>query len=733
MKHFFRTILLSALAASAAACDEDPTGTSQPAQVAVSGGGGQTAPAGSILAQPVAVTVTDEDGDPVPGVEVRFTVVSGGGSVAPAVDSTDAQGVASAQWRIGTVAADSQVVRVDVLRPGAQTVAATTTVRATAAPTSDRGMTRVSGNGQTGATGTRLADSLVVRVLDHHGNPVPGVPVNWTVQQFGGTVSAPATQTRADGTARVAWTLGPVSGVFVVQATSPGLAPVDFGATATSPGITITVTQPSGSRTWGDSLPVRATAQASTPIVRMTARVEGREANLSAGQGFLNLAGLAEGQKTLLVFAVTSAGDSAATAVPFIYNRAPQLTVVGPGAGSVIRTGAARIDADCTDPSGCTRVAVYSGDAPDNQTHPDRLLAEGTTSFHGDVPLAAFNGQRMVLLVEATDALGGRSVAVLGPLFVESTPTWSEVASGGIRALDTDGTRILYADSAAGGPMRVMVRALSGGTPTELLEVPAGQGLPIEGRLFPGGAIFATRDGVYERRGSATTLLATNPYSAATSLEVEGSWAVWQVGNDVYRRDLAAGTTVFVAAGSTGGSDVASNGDVAHTGAGGFVYRWRDGVSTPVSGGHQGYAPRIDPTQVIFSTPQGSIYLWRGGTPLLLATLSPPQQPPHFYEVNGGWAAFVKADAGGIGHVFSVAPDGTQRQVSSGAASRIVTVGPAGEVVFARRAGNVWRRYLALPPYTAQPLDVGGELGEMRFEGTELYAVVGRSVFRVNY
>ncbi len=736
MKHLLKTLLLGTLAASAAACDEDPTGAGPPAQVAVSAGGGQTAPAGTILPQPVTVTVTDGDGEPVEGVEVRFTVVSGGGNVAPAVDSTDAQGAASAQWRIGTVAADSQVVRVDVMRPGLQTVAATTTVRATAVPTGGRRLTILAGNLQAGATGTRLADSLAVRVLDELGNPVPGAAITWQVQQFGGTVSPAATQTRADGTSRVAWTLGSVSGVFQVQATSPGLAPVAFGATVTSPNITITVTQPSGSRQWGDSLPVRATAQASTPIVRMTARVEGREGTLFNGQGFVNLAGLPEGPKTLLVFAVTSTGDSAATAVPFVYNRAPQLTVVGPGVGSVIRTGAARIDADCTDPSGCTRVAVYAANHTDDTRDRWTLVAEGTTSFHGDAPVAAYNGMRKVLFVEATDALGGQSVAALGPFFVESTPTWSEVASGGTQALDTDATRILYVDSVRGGPLRVMVRALAGGTATELLEVPAGDGNPIEGRLFPGGAIFATRDRVYELRGSTTTLLGANPYWAAEALEVEGNWAVYHTGGAVYRRDLAAGTSVLVAAGvGNGGSDVAVNGDVAYSGAGNTIYRWRNGVSTSVAAGLEGFQPRIDPTQVIFTTPEGSIYLVRSGAPVLLASLSPRRGPTQYYEVNGGWAAFVKPDAGGIGHVFTVAPDGTQRQVSSGGQSLIEAVGPAGEVVFARTAGSVdaARRYLSLPPYTAQPLDVGGSIGETRFEGTELYAVVGRSVFRVNY
>ena len=111
--------------------------------------------------------------------------------------------------------------------------------------------------------------------------------------------------------------------------------------------------------------------------------------------------------------------------------------------------------------------------------------------------------------------------------------------------------------------------------------------------------------------------------------------------------------------GGVGEPHVAPNGDTVvfqsgyngnyHTCGGGMqyygfhsigVYRWRNGVSTPVSAGLMGYLPRIDPTQVAFATLEGSIYLARGGAPVLLATLSPPPGPPLFYEVNGGWAAF---------------------------------------------------------------------------------------------
>lgn len=731
MKHTLRAFLLGALLAGAAACDDDPTGSGPPAQVAVASGGDQSGPAGQNLAEAVTVEVTDDDGDPVEGVEVRFSVSSGGGSVSQAADSTDARGLASVQWRLGTVAADSQRLQVQVMRRGGGGVAATTVVRATAQPLAGRTLVAVSGNAQTAGVNTALADSLTVRVVDELGNGVPGVAVTWTASQFGGTVSPTSAITRANGTARAAWTLGGATGGASVVASAPALQPVTFTATATSP-FTITITQPIAGRAYGDSLPVRATAQSATgPITRMTARVEGRAVNLAAGQGTLDLAGLAEGEKVLLVWAVTAAGDSGAAARPFVLNRAPQLTAVGPISGSVIRGNTARIDAECTDPSGCTRVAVYASRYPDDSRSQWTLLAEGTTSFHGDVSLAAWNGQPATLFVEATDALGGRSVAAFS-VFAENTPAWTEVASGGLRALDVDATRILYVDS-TGGALRLFLRARGGGAATELLAVPAGQNLETA-RLFPGGAIFATRTAIHEYRSGAVSLLATTSAFITHTLDVQGTWAAWNVGNTLYRRDLAGGTTVVVSTTADNGSHVGPNGDVAYRATGDDeIYRWRDGVSTPVSNGLRGYVPVTDGTQVVWGTGT-SIYLWRGpGTAELLTSLAVTPTTPSFYEANGGWAAFVRPDAGGMGSVFTVAPDGTRRAASFGGDSRIAALGPDGSVVYLRLVNPLFRRFATRPPYTAQPVDIGANLGEIRFIGTELYVFVGRSVFRVSY
>lgn len=723
MRSRLRASLLCALLAGAAACDDDPTGSGPPAAVTLASGGDQAGPAGQPLASPVVIRVTDDDGDPVRGVEVRFVVTAGGGGVDPGVDSTDAQGQASALWRLGTAAADSQRLQVRVMdRNGG--VAATTVVRATAQALAGQILTRVSTGLQEGAPGAVLPDSLTVRLLDALGNGVPGATVSWVVSPYAGTVSPTPSVTRADGTARVAWTLGAALGRQEATATVAGVASViTFGATVTGP-FTITVQQPA-SAVHGDSLPVRVMAQSSTgAIIRLTARVEDRQTTLSQGAGFLSLAGLAEGPKVLQVWAVSAAGDSALATRPFVYNNAPRLTVTAPTQGTVLRTGTARVTGTCADPSGCTRVAVYAARYADSPPGDWVLLGEGATGFDGDVAVGAFNGRPMTLIVQATDALGGTSTLRRAPLYVENTGTWQEVASAGVLALDMDATRILYLDS-LGGQERVMVRALAGGTPTALLSLPQGQEVRVA-RLFAGGAVFSTRDAIYESRGGAATTLASAT-NVGMRLSVEGDWAAWSSGGTLWRRRLSAGTTTVVSTDVlTGSHDVAGNGDVAFSTPGGAVIRWRDGVSTRVDAEQTGLLPVTDGVQVLWTSGPAA-YLWRGGAPQWLVTTDTNLE----YDVNGGWAAFVKPDAGGVRSVFTLAPDGTLRTASSGGRAILEALGPDGTAVYTIITGPANRRYASRPPHGTQ-VDIGGEMGTARFIGGELYVFVGRSAFRVS-
>ncbi|HKT60959.1 MAG TPA: PKD domain-containing protein [Gemmatimonadales bacterium] len=66
-------------------------------------GDGQQGKVGELLASPIVVEVTDSTGNPVPGVSVRFALVSAGDSaeIVPATTATDQQGRAQARMLLG--------------------------------------------------------------------------------------------------------------------------------------------------------------------------------------------------------------------------------------------------------------------------------------------------------------------------------------------------------------------------------------------------------------------------------------------------------------------------------------------------------------------------------------------------------------------------------------------------------------------------------------------------------
>jgi hypothetical protein len=81
------------------------TGTAGSPTTIVLHGGSTSGTAGYPVATPPSVFVTDANGNPVAGVAVAFQVVSGGGSVSGASQTTDAEGVATVtSWTLGTTA-----------------------------------------------------------------------------------------------------------------------------------------------------------------------------------------------------------------------------------------------------------------------------------------------------------------------------------------------------------------------------------------------------------------------------------------------------------------------------------------------------------------------------------------------------------------------------------------------------------------------------------------------------
>jgi Regulator of Chromosome Condensation (RCC1) repeat protein/regulator of chromosome condensation (RCC1) repeat-containing protein len=73
-------------------------------QVSLVSGGGQQDTVGATLAQPLVIRVVHPDGTPDSGAAVSWRAISRGSTYAPPNTKTDAQGVASTSWTLGTVA-----------------------------------------------------------------------------------------------------------------------------------------------------------------------------------------------------------------------------------------------------------------------------------------------------------------------------------------------------------------------------------------------------------------------------------------------------------------------------------------------------------------------------------------------------------------------------------------------------------------------------------------------------
>lgn len=179
----------------------------------------QTATAGSALAQPVAVHVTDQNGNPIANVTVTWTVVNHSGSTSAASSTTDVTGMASTTWTLDTIARTDSLTA-SIFSGGSATIIATGTAGAAA------NEAKVSGDSQTDASGSTSAP-MVVQITDRYGNAVSGVAVGW-VQTGGGTLSAASTTTDANGMTSVTMTLGATPGPYTVTASALLLAAVTF-------------------------------------------------------------------------------------------------------------------------------------------------------------------------------------------------------------------------------------------------------------------------------------------------------------------------------------------------------------------------------------------------------------------------------------------------------------------------------------------------------------------------
>jgi hypothetical protein len=219
------------------------------ATVAVTSGDAQTATPHQAFSSPLQATVTDADGNVVPGATVTFTAPVNGaakfGLSQTATAVTDTNGVATSSTL--TAGAVAQAFTVTASVPGATSASFGETVTPGAAAS----VSITAGDGQSVQTHLTFPTGMSVRVADADGNAVPGASVTFTVSSaaggtFPGGLTTAVVATGSNGVATApTLTAGTAAGTFTVTAAVSGASTATFHETTlVGPRPTVTKVSP---------------------------------------------------------------------------------------------------------------------------------------------------------------------------------------------------------------------------------------------------------------------------------------------------------------------------------------------------------------------------------------------------------------------------------------------------------------------------------------------------------
>jgi YVTN family beta-propeller protein len=160
---------------------------------------------------------------------VDFLIIAGGGSIESSSERTNGAGIATAAWRVGTIAGRQERALASVLDTLTGALVDTAIFTATVAAGPAIEISLLSGSVIIAAVGQTLPVPLRAVVRDSYGNLVSGATVNWVVTSGTGTLASASTQSNAQGIASNSLTVGQAEGDIEVRATLGGtLSAVGF-------------------------------------------------------------------------------------------------------------------------------------------------------------------------------------------------------------------------------------------------------------------------------------------------------------------------------------------------------------------------------------------------------------------------------------------------------------------------------------------------------------------------
>jgi hypothetical protein len=206
--HTLRLAFFVGAVCTIAACGDNKLGPSTPAVVAKVSGDAQTVLVGDRASAPLVAEIKNSDGAPLPNIPVSWAVISGGGSLATVVDTTDVNGQVRNTYLSAAIAATAKVTAAAAGQSGTFTLTLAADTVGTIAT--------YGGDGAAALVGVQL--TLVAKAADRFGNPMKGVDVSWSSNS--GTLQTASGVTDSTGKTTNVITVGPDTGKVAVLASS---------------------------------------------------------------------------------------------------------------------------------------------------------------------------------------------------------------------------------------------------------------------------------------------------------------------------------------------------------------------------------------------------------------------------------------------------------------------------------------------------------------------------------
>jgi hypothetical protein len=221
----------------AASCGDSPSQPASPrvtARLEILAGNGQTGAPGEELPNALTVRALDSIGRPVSGQIINFRVVQGGGSVFAGANVTGADGIAREFWTLGPRGGEAQVLEARAVDNATSQKIVFGTFTATTVANRAHTLSQCCLGGSWGV-GSTYPSPVQALVKDSLGNPVPNLPVTWTVVVGNGRLTNAAgvhasthvVNTDAQGISTIRFTTGTIAGLNVVRSAAGSLQDAD--------------------------------------------------------------------------------------------------------------------------------------------------------------------------------------------------------------------------------------------------------------------------------------------------------------------------------------------------------------------------------------------------------------------------------------------------------------------------------------------------------------------------